>query len=37
MSWDRFDPAQFMTEAQIDDWVRNTRHRVMYRDESKID
>ena len=37
MSWDRFDPAQFMTDAQIDDWIRTTRHKVMYRDESKID
>jgi nitroreductase len=37
MSWDRFDRAQFMTDAQIDDWVKTTRHRVMYRDESRID
>lgn len=37
MSWDRFDPANFMTEAQIDEWVKTTRHKVMYRDESKID
>jgi len=26
-----------MTEAQIDLWIRNTRHKVMYKDESKID
>jgi len=37
MSWDRFNPANFMTEAQIDLWIRNTRHKVMYKDESKID
>ena len=37
MSWDRFDPANFMREAQIDEWVKTTRHKVMYRDESKID
>lgn len=37
VSWGRFDPAQYLTEAQIDEWVRTTRHKVMYRDESKID
>jgi hypothetical protein len=36
-SWDRFDPAQHKTLAQIDEWVRETRHKVMYRDESKVD
>ena len=37
MSWDRFNPANSMTDAQIEDWIRTTRHKVMYRDESKID
>jgi 5,6-dimethylbenzimidazole synthase len=37
MSWDRLDPANVMTEAEIDDWIKRTRHKVMYRDESKID
>jgi nitroreductase len=37
MSWERFDPANFMTLDQIDEWVRETRHKVMYRDEAKID
>jgi 5,6-dimethylbenzimidazole synthase len=37
MSWDRFDMANYMTVAQIDAWVREERHKVMYRDESKID
>jgi nitroreductase len=37
MSWDRFDPRQFLTDAQIDEWVKTTRHKVMYRDESWID
>lgn len=37
MSWDRFNPENFMTEAEIDAWVKETRHKVMYRDESKID
>ena len=37
MNWERFNPANFMTLAQIDEWIRNMRHRVMYRDETKID
>jgi nitroreductase len=36
-SWERFDAKQFMTLAQIDEWVRETRHKVMYKDESKVD
>ncbi len=37
MSWDRFDPKNYMSDAAIDDWIKTTRHKVMYRDESKID
>jgi nitroreductase len=37
VSWDRFEASHFMTEAEIDEWVRTTRHKVMYRDESKVD
>jgi nitroreductase len=37
MSWDRLNPAAVMSDAEIDAWVRTTRHKVMYRDESKID
>jgi 5,6-dimethylbenzimidazole synthase len=37
MSWDRFNPDNSMTDAQIDEWVKTTRHKVMYKDESKID
>ena len=37
MSWDRFDPAGVMTDDQIDEWVKTTRHKVMYRDESRVD
>ena len=37
MSWDRFNAANYMTPGQIDEWVRERRHQVMYRDESKID
>ncbi len=37
MSWDRFDMKNYMTTAEIDEWVRETRHKVMYKDEAKID
>jgi len=37
MSFDRFDMKNHMTIAQIDEWVRETRHRVMYRDEANVD
>lgn len=37
VSWNRFDPAQHLSEAQIDEWVASTRHKVMYRDEKNVD
>lgn len=37
MSWERFNPANFLTAEQIDEWIKTMRHKVMYRDESKID
>jgi len=37
MSFDRFDMKNHMTLEQIDQWVRETRHRVMYRDEANVD
>ena len=37
VSWDRFDMKNFMTIDQIDEWVREQRHKVMYRDEAKVD
>jgi hypothetical protein len=37
MSWDRFDPANLMPDAQVDEWIRTQRHKVMYRDGTKVD
>ena len=37
MNWERFNPDNYMSIAQIDAWVKSIRHKVMYRDESKID
>jgi 5,6-dimethylbenzimidazole synthase len=36
-NWNGFDSAHFMTDAQIDEWVANTRHKVMYRDAENVD
>lgn len=37
VSWDRYNDAAYITDGQIDAWIKNERHRWMYRDESKID
>lgn len=37
MNWERFNPENYMTLEQIDEWIENTRHIAMYRDESNID
>jgi len=37
VSWDRMGPADVMTDEQIDEWVKTTRHKVMYRDEARVD
>ena len=36
-SYERYDRENFQTVEEIDEWVRSTRHKVMYRDESKVD
>lgn len=35
--WDRYDERQFMSDAELEDWIRTRRHRVMFKDASKID
>lgn len=37
LHWDRFNMDNYVTVEQIDAWVKEERHKVMYRDESKID
>ena len=34
---DRFDPAHFMSDDELAVWIKERRHRVMYKDASKID
>lgn len=37
VSWDRFDPRQHKSLAEIDAWIQEKRSQVMYRDETKVD
>ena len=37
LNWDKFSMDNYMSVEQIDEWVREKRHHVMYKDESKID
>lgn len=36
-SRDRMDPGQVMTDEALQTWIRERRHRVMFRDASKVD
>ncbi len=37
LHWDRYNAAHFMTDDALEDWIKTRRHRVMYKDASKID
>ncbi|HTU86522.1 MAG TPA: nitroreductase family protein [Solirubrobacteraceae bacterium] len=37
MSWERFDRSRHMSDDQLEDWIRNRRHRVMYRSQENVD
>ncbi|HTQ82666.1 MAG TPA: nitroreductase family protein [Pseudolabrys sp.] len=37
MNWGRFDMKNYMSVDDIEAWVRDMRHKVMYRDEAKVD
>jgi nitroreductase len=36
-NWNTFDRSPYMTDSQIDAWVAETRHKVMYRDAQNVD
>jgi nitroreductase len=36
-SWDSFNMDVYVDQAGIEKWIKEDRHKVMYRDESKID
>lgn len=35
--WDRYDRGFLMSDAELEEWIKARRHRVMYKDASKID
>lgn len=35
--WDVFDQSKFMTDEELDTWIKKKRHKVMYKDAAKID
>lgn len=37
VNWDRFNMDNYWTTDEIDEWVKNKRHRVMYRDAENVD
>ncbi len=37
VNWGRFNPDNFMSDAEIDAWIKEKRHKVMYRDAANID
>lgn len=37
MHYDRYDAEQFMSDEELDEWIRTRRHRVMFKDASKVD
>lgn len=37
MNWDVFDPKNFMTDEELEVWIREKRHKVMYRDADNVD
>jgi 5,6-dimethylbenzimidazole synthase len=37
LHWDRYDRDHFMSDEELADWIKTRRHKVMYKDASKID
>lgn len=37
MSWDKFNPDNYWSDEELDDWIQNKRSQVLYRDESCVD
>ena len=35
--WDVFDQRKFLTDEELDNWIKKKRHKVMYKDAAKID
>ena len=37
MNLNKFNMDNFQTDEEIDEWVLNARHKVMFKDASNID
>ena len=37
INWDTFNADHFLDVPQLEDWIQNQRHKVMYRDAKNID
>lgn len=37
INWDRFNPDNFISDEDLDIWIRKMRHKVMYKDARNID
>lgn len=37
VNWDKFNPDNFMADEELEEWIKTRRHKVMYKDEAKID
>lgn len=37
MHWDVFNRDNFMTDDELETWIREKRHKVMYKDAAKVD
>lgn len=35
--YDRYDAKNLMSDEELDEWIRTRRHRVMFKDASKVD
>lgn len=36
LNWERFNPENYMTDEQVDEWVKTARHKAMYQEEAKV-
>lgn len=37
VNWDRFNPDNYMSDEDLDRWIVEKRHKVMYRDAGNVD
>ena len=37
INFDKFNKSNMMTDKEIEEWINTKRHKVMYKDSSRID